>query len=93
MAKENTGRHAFMVAAGILISRIVGLIVSDITNPFFPELVKGFEEAATEKGYEVLLSNTGYDSLRMANGVRSMLERKVDAVAIMTGAMKPPPML
>jgi len=68
-------------------SRIVGLIVSDITNPFFPELVKGFEEAATEKGYEVLLSNTGYDSLRMANGVRRMLERKVDAVAIMTSEM------
>jgi LacI family transcriptional regulator len=68
-------------------SRIVGLIVSDITNPFFPELVKGFEEAATEKGYEVLLSNTGYDSSRMANGVRRMLERKVDAVAIMTSEM------
>lgn len=68
-------------------SRIVGLIVSDITNPFFPELVKGFEDAATESGYEVLLSNTQYDSARMATGVRRMLERKVDAVAIMTSEM------
>jgi DNA-binding LacI/PurR family transcriptional regulator len=65
----------------------VGLIVSDITNPFFPELVKGFEDAATQKGYEVLLSNTEYDSSRMATGVRRMLERKVDAVAIMTSEM------
>jgi LacI family transcriptional regulator len=68
-------------------SRIVGLIVSDITNPFFPELVKGFEDAASQKGYEVLLSNTEYDSSRMATGVRRMLERKVDAVAIMTSEM------
>jgi len=68
-------------------SRMVGLIVSDITNPFFPELVKGFEDAASRHGYEVLLSNTEYDSTRMATGVRRMLERKVDAVAIMTSEM------
>jgi len=70
-------------------SRIVGLIVSDITNPFFPELVKGFEDAATRHGYEILLANTEYDSARMATGVRRMLERKVDAVAIMTSEMDP----
>src|SRR5579864_9704319 len=68
-------------------SRIVGLIVSDITNPFFPELVKGFEDAATQHGYEILLANTEYDSTRMATCVRRMLERKVDAVAIMTSEM------
>lgn len=68
-------------------SRIVGLIVSDITNPFFPELVKGFEDAATRHGYEILLANTEYDSTRMSTGVRRMLERKVDAVAIMTSEM------
>jgi DNA-binding LacI/PurR family transcriptional regulator len=79
--------HARSLVSGR--SRIVGLIVSDITNPFFPELVKGFEDAATQKGYEVLLSNTEYDSSRMATGVRRMLERKVDAVAIMTSEMDP----
>jgi len=77
--------HARSLVSGR--SRIVGLIVSDITNPFFPELVKGFEDAATAKGYEVLLSNTEYDSSRMATAVRRMLERKVDAVAIMTSEM------
>jgi len=77
--------HARSLVSGR--SRMLGLIVSDITNPFFPELVKGFEDAATAKGYEVLLSNTEYDSSRMANAVRRMLERKVDAVAIMTSEM------
>ena len=68
-------------------SRILGLIVSDITNPFFPELVQGFEEAVTQHGYDILVSSTNYDSARMALSVRRMLERKVDGVAIMTSEM------
>jgi len=68
-------------------SRIVGLIVSDITNPFFPELVKGFEDVAARHGYDILVSSTNYDSARMAVCVRRMLERKVDGVAIMTSEM------
>lgn len=68
-------------------SRILGLIVSDITNPFFPELVKGFEDVAIANGYEILVSSTNYDSARMALCVRRMLERKVEGVAIMTSEM------
>lgn len=68
-------------------SRIIGLIVSDITNPFFPELVKGFEDVAAQHGYDILVSSTNYDSARMAVCVRRMLERKVDGVAIMTSEM------
>lgn len=70
-------------------SRILGLIVSDITNPFFPEIVKGFEEAAIAHGYEILVSSTNYDPGRMALCVRRMIERKVDGVAIMTSEMEP----
>ena len=68
-------------------SRILGLIVSDITNPFFPELIKGFENVAIQNGYEILVSSTNYDSVRMALCVRRMLERKVEGVAIMTSEM------
>jgi len=68
-------------------SRILGLIVSDITNPFFPELIKGFEDIAIEHDYEILVSSTNYDSARMAICVRRMLERKVEGVAIMTSEM------
>src|SRR5260370_1865413 len=68
-------------------SRILGMIVSDITNPFFPELVKGFEDVAIHEGYEILVSSTNYDSARMALCVRRMLERKVEGVAIMTSEM------
>src|SRR6516164_3079539 len=77
--------HARTLVSGR--SRILGLIVSDITNPFFPELVKGFEDVATAQGYDVLVSSTNYNSERMALSVRRMLERKVEGVAIMTSEM------
>src|SRR5260370_7436805 len=60
-------------------SRILGLIVSDITNPFFPELVKGFEDVAVHRGYEIMVSSTNYDSARMALRVPRLLDRTVEA--------------
>ncbi len=65
-------------------SRMFGLIISDIVNPFFPELVKSFEFAAIHRGYEVIVANTDYSSERMGGCVRRMIERSVDGVAIMT---------
>lgn len=65
-------------------SKMFGLIISDIVNPFFPELVKSFEFAAIHRGYEVIVANTDYNSERMGGCVRRMIERKVDGVAIMT---------
>jgi DNA-binding LacI/PurR family transcriptional regulator len=65
-------------------SRLLGLIVSEITNPFFPELIQEFETAAVELGYELLIGSTNYERARMERCVRRMLERKVDGVAIMT---------
>ena len=70
-------------------SRMLGLIISDIVNPFFPELVKSFEFAATRNGYEVIIANTDYSPERMAGCVRRMIERQVDAVAVITSEMEP----
>ncbi|MDQ2833878.1 MAG: LacI family transcriptional regulator [Acidobacteriota bacterium] len=70
-------------------SSMYGLIISDITNPFFPELVKAFEDIAVSHGQEVLVANTNYDPERMKLCVTRMLQRKVDGVAIMTSEMDP----
>jgi len=70
-------------------SSLYGLIISDITNPFFPELVRSFEEIAVQCGQEVLVANTNYDPNRMETCVRRMLQRKVDGVAILTSEMEP----
>ena len=65
-------------------SKLLGLIVSEITNPFFPELIQEFERVAVERGYEILIASTSHDSNKMEVVARRMLERKVDGVAIMT---------
>jgi len=70
-------------------SRLLGLIISDIVNPFFPEVVKSFEFSAIRNGYDVIVGNTDYSPERMATCVRRMIERQVDAVAILTSEIEP----
>jgi LacI family transcriptional regulator len=69
-------------------SHVIGLIISDIVNPFFPELVGSFEEIALENGLEVIVANTGYDAERMSRSARRMIERKAEGVAVMTSEME-----
>ena len=71
-------------------SKLFGLIVSEITNPFFPELIQGFEDIAVAHGYEILVSSTNYDPKRMSHCIRRMLERKVEGVAVMTFGIEEP---
>ena len=69
-------------------SRIFGLVVSEITNPFFPEIVQTFEELAVQNDYEILVTSTVHDTKRMKSSVRRMIERRVDGVAILTFGME-----
>lgn len=69
-------------------SRVFGLIVSEITNPFFPEIVQTFETLAVEQNYEILLTSTIHDPTRMELAVRRMIEGRVDGVAILTFGME-----
>jgi DNA-binding LacI/PurR family transcriptional regulator len=79
--------HARTLSSGK--SHILGLIISDITNPFFPDLVKAFESVAIERHYEVIVTNTEYNPDRMALCVHRLLNRRVDGIAIMTSEMEP----
>lgn len=69
-------------------SRIIGLIVSEIVNPFFPEIVHVFEEEALGRNYEILVTSTVHDTTRMKTAVRRMLEHRVEGVAVMTFGME-----
>src|SRR5467141_542370 len=69
-------------------SRIFGLIVSEITNPFFPEIIHVFEETALQNNYEILVTSTVHDPERMKTSVRRMLEHRVEGVAVMTFGME-----
>jgi DNA-binding LacI/PurR family transcriptional regulator len=69
-------------------SRIFGLVISEITNPFFPEIVQVFERIAVQHHYEIMLTSTENDPAYMETAVRRMIERRVEGVAIMTFGME-----
>jgi DNA-binding LacI/PurR family transcriptional regulator len=70
-------------------SRTFGLLVSDIVNPFFAELLREFEEEAVRQQYEVIVANINNDPRRIQQSARRLLERKVDGVAFMTAEQSP----
>jgi len=74
--------HARSLASGR--SHTLGLLVSDISNPFFPELVKTIEVAASERGYDIILASSNYDPARTSHYVRRMVGRRVAGVLLMT---------
>ena len=61
-----TGRVSFL-----------GLVVSDITNPYYPALARSVEEAAGDAGYSVLLMNTNWRTDRLHQAVDLLLTRRV----------------
>jgi len=74
--------HASRLARGR--SDFLGLVISNIENPFFPLLIKSFETAALEHGFEILLASTQYDLERTEHVFRRMLENKAPGVAVMS---------
>ena len=79
--------HARRLARGH--SNFLGLIISDIENPFYPGLIKAFETAALAQGFKVLLCTTNYDAARTDRAFRQMIENKSPGVAVMTSRVDP----
>jgi DNA-binding LacI/PurR family transcriptional regulator len=71
-------------------SQTLGMIVSDIENPFFPEVIKGFEQKAREQSYDVILSDTNYDSAVMTEAATRMLRQRVRGIGFITSEVAPP---
>jgi len=63
------------------------MLVPDITNPFFPPIIRGAEEAARERGYELVLCNTDDDPERERASLRVLRERQADGLLIATSRM------
>ncbi len=60
----------------------IGVIIADITNPFFGSLVKGIEEQASEKGYSIILCDTGENTTNEKRAIQLMLQEKVDGILL-----------
>lgn len=63
-------------------SRTIGFLVPDITNPFFPEVIRGAEDAATAAGYNLLLSNVVESSEREGELIETLLRHRVDGIIV-----------
>ena len=70
-------------------SRSIGVIVSNIENPFFLDVYKAVETGARAAGYEVIMANTDYTSERLVASVRLMIGRRVAGVAAIVSEMDP----
>lgn len=85
--KYHPNLHARSLAGGK--SRTVGMIVSNMENPFFVDIYKGAEDGARAKGYEVILANTDYDPANLVRQIRLMIGRRVDGLALVVSEMDP----
>lgn len=63
-------------------TKTLGLIIPDITNPFFPEVARGIEDGAKERGYSVFLCNTNWENDRETQYIELLLEKRVDGLVI-----------
>ena len=80
-------RNAHARRLAIRKSDLFGLVISEIANPFFSEIICGFQAAAWARGFDVLLLNTEYDANRSAPMIRKLIENSVRGVAIMTSSL------
>jgi len=78
--------NARMLAGGE--SHTLGMIVSNLENPFFLDIFRTLEADAHRRGYEVLVANTDYRPQHLVASVRLMLGRRVSGLAVVVSEMK-----
>jgi LacI family transcriptional regulator len=78
------GYHPSQVARGLTTrkSLTIGIVVPDITNPFFPAIVRGAEDEAWDAGYVVSLANTVEQAGRERAALRNMEAHRVDGLIV-----------
>ncbi len=62
----------------------IGMLIPDITNPFFPPIVKGAEDALAHAGYTLVLANTDNDEAKERLQLSGMLQSQVDGLIMAT---------
>lgn len=60
----------------------IGVIIADICNPFFPSVVRGIEDTARKKGYNIILCNTDEKYEREKEALETLIQKRVDGLLI-----------
>lgn len=81
---DEHGYHPNAIAQGLVrkTTNTVGLIIPDITNPYYPMIARGLEEAAREMNYQLFLSNSNWDKDREEQLIRTMISNRVGGIII-----------
>ncbi|MTI67348.1 MAG: LacI family transcriptional regulator [Firmicutes bacterium] len=61
-------------------TKTIGLVIPDITNPFFPELARGAEDKANEAGYNIMFCNTDDDLDKEEKYINMLVEKMADGI-------------
>lgn len=77
--------HARSLAKGG--SHAIGMIASNLENPFFFDIFRALEADAYSNGYEVVVANTDYNSEHLVQCVRLMIGRRVAGLAVVVSEM------
>jgi len=63
-------------------TKTIGLIMPDITNPFFPEIARGAEDRASKEGYSIIYCNTDDSIAREEKYIETLTEKMVDGIVL-----------
>lgn len=64
------------------VSKTIAVIVADISNPYYVEVIKGAQKAASEKGYNLVLFDTEEDAQKERDYIDIIVERCIDGVIL-----------
>lgn len=83
-AMEMLDYHTDHVARSLRVRRTntIGVVIPDVTNPFFTDTMRGIEDAAEARGYSVILCNSNEDPTRERRHLNSLYSQRVDGVAL-----------
>ena len=83
-AIRTLGYNPNNIARGLVLRKTntIGLIIPDINNPFFPEIVKGIERKAKEEGYSLILYNTDNNKEEEKEALALLRSKKVDGIIL-----------
>jgi len=65
-------------------TKLIGVTVTEITNPFYPLMLKGVDDIALKNGYNIILCTTNDDSEREYKLLQSLIDQGVDGIMMAT---------
>ncbi len=89
---RETGYQPNGIARGLKLrqTNVLAVVIPDVTNPFFAALFRGVEDAASPRGFNVLLCNTDGSPERQRSHLQTLEARRVDGVILASSVLKDP---